>query len=295
MSNPPAPLSPTANSPELTLDPAPRRVPAAVQRGLLFSGAVSFLGWVFLSVGVLISHFFVAEVDLSWASSGGAMTQQVEGRVTRVEATNASENRQTIYAVHYGYSRGGIPYQGVSYYLGFRPPEPAQSVTIEFDPEQPERSRIHGMRTGKFGAWVLLFLLFPIVGGVLVWITLTRGSKRIRVLRRGGAARGTLVAKEDSGVRVNNVPMYDLSFEFDDHTGARRTGTVRTLNPAALEDDWQEWLLFDPNAPEDIVLLDNLGAHVKVSASGRLVAQKLNLLCLAWPALLLGALAIIAM
>ena len=81
---------------------------------------------------------------------------------------------------------------------------------------------------------------------------------------------GILVAKEPSGVEVNDQPVYNLTFRFRTDDGVEHRGVVSALHTVPIEDEPKERLLYDPRRPERIVVMDNLPGAAGVDAQGRL-------------------------
>ena len=269
---------------ELLIEPAPRAVPGAVRRRLLLGGLVSQMGWLFLGLGLVFSWVFVGNSELVTPMLFSGQTVYTEGRVTSIEDTSSRENRRDIYAIHYAYEWNGASHTGVSY--TFIPETaPGMPVSVEVVTSSPEVSRIRGLRYRRFGAAVVFVSIFPLIGLGMVLYSMGRGLIHIRVLAQGRPARGTLVDKRETNVRVNNAPVYELTFRFRDHDGREQQGSIRTLHTAPVEDEPHERLLFDPHQPRRIVLLDDLGRDVRVDETGRLVAQRDGFLVLILPVL----------
>jgi hypothetical protein len=174
--------------------------------------------------------------------------------------------------------------RGVSY--TFSPePAPGETVPVELVTSNPEVSRIRGLRYRAFGALAGFVLIFPLVGFGMVVHGMRRGLRNIRLLAQGRPARGTLVGKRATNVKINNAPVYELTFRFRDRDGREQQGAIRTLHTAPMEDEPHERLLYDPHQPRHIVLLDDLGRDVRVDEHGRLVAQRGSFLVLLLPIL----------
>jgi hypothetical protein len=277
MSDPVIASSRSDSDDELLIEPAPRAVPGAVRRRLLFGGPVSQMGWLFLGIGLIVSGVFVWNSELWTPMLFSGQKDHTQGRVTRVEQTSSRENRSSIYAIHYTYEWNGASHAGVSY--SFSPePAPGEPVPVELVTDSPETSRIQGLRHRTFGPVAAIALIFPLVGLGMALYGMRRGLLNIRVLAQGRPARGTLVDKRATNVRINNAPVYELTFRFRDHDGREQQGSIRTLHTAPVEDEAHERLLYDPQSrphqPRRIVLLDDLGRDVRVDESGRLVAQR---------------------
>jgi hypothetical protein len=241
-------------------------------------------GWGVLVLGVVVSWFFVSNSELWAPILFSAPTDRTQGRVTGAEGTNMFENDARIYAIHYAYVWNGTSHEGVSYGLSSRP-GPGETVHVELVASSPKVSRIVGFRYRAFGASAGLTLIMPLVGLGMVVDSIRRGQLKIGLLARGHATWGTLVNKRATDLKINDTPVYELTFRFRDRDGREQQGAIRTLHTAPMEDEPHERLLYDPHRPQHVLLLDDLGRDVRVDERGRLVAQRGSLLVLLLPIL----------
>ena len=128
--------------------PPPRPVPLSL-RILNFFNVGAQIGWFVFGFGMIFFVVFGTNADLSVLTVREPDGHAV-GRVTRIEETGASENHQRVEAAHYEFSVAGRLFTGKSYSTGGSPATGA-NVTIEYDEDNPERSRIAGMRRAMFG------------------------------------------------------------------------------------------------------------------------------------------------
>jgi Protein of unknown function (DUF3592) len=266
---------------------APRRVPLSLQVVNFFNG-FSQMGWLFFGFGMIFFWAFTSNADLSFLTFRGPH-ETVDGRVTKVEETGASVNEVQVRANHYEYSVAGNFLTGTSYSTG---PSVAtgEMVTIEYDQDDPARSRIEGMRRAMFGPGVLFVALFPLIGLVLLIPATITGLKRNRVLRDGLIANGKLISKRMTNVRINRMPLYELCFEFTSRDGRRCEAKARATDTDRLEDERQEPLLYDPADPARAYLLDDAPARPEFEPNGDLrgnPARAIRMMIL--PAVVIGA------
>jgi hypothetical protein len=246
---------------------APRRVPLSLQVVNFFNG-FSQIGWALFGFGMIFFWVFVSSADFSFLTFRGPH-QTVEGHVTGVENTNASENEQPVQAHHYEYSVAGRLHSGTSYVTGDSL-APGATVTVEYDESDPARSRIEGMRRALFGPGVMFVTIFPFVGLALMIPATITGLKRNRLLREGLIANGKLISKRETNVRINRRPVIELCFEFTARDGKRYQAKARTTDTARLEDEAQEPLLYDPNNPTRAYVLDETPARPEFEPNGDL-------------------------
>lgn len=280
----PSPAPAATSQPTFTLEPPPRAVPGAIRRKLLFGGAINQTGWTFLGLGLIFFWFFGLNSEIWSYVLFAGQTEHATGLVTDVRETQSSENKRRIYAVDYVYSVAGTEYRGMSYST-----TAAQGtggvVDIEYRKSMPRISRVRGMRKYRFSPLASLCVVFPLVGWIMAARGLRRGLRDVHVLTRGRAAMGVLVAKEPTGVEVNNRPMYALTFRFRTDDGAEHRGVVTALHTIPIEDEPEERLLYDPRHPEHVVVVDNLPGAASIDEQGRLTGGSAGALELIVPGL----------
>ena len=245
----------------------PRRVPLSLQVVNFFNG-FSQIGWLLFGFGMIFFWVFTLNADFSFATFRGPH-ETVSGRVTSVENTNASENDVQVQANHYEYAVAGNLMTGTSYSTGASA-TPGDTVTIEYDEDDPARSRIEGMRRAIFGPAVAFVNIFPFVGLVLLIPATITGMKRNRLLREGLVANGKLISKSPTNMTVNRRPVMELRFEFTARDGRRYEAKARTTDTDRLEDEATEPLLYDPSDPERAYLMDEAPARPEIEPNGDL-------------------------
>jgi hypothetical protein len=280
----PSPAPADASPPTFAIEPPPRSVPTSIRRKLLFGGAINQMGWLFFGLGWIFFWFMALNSEIwSYVLFSGE-TGHTAGIVTAVQRTSSSENKRHIYALDYAYSVAGIEHRGTSYTV-----DPSHGVgavvDVEYRESRPQLSRIRGMRRYRFSAWVIVCTVFPLVGLGFVARGVWRGRRDIDVLVHGRAAMGVLVAKEPTGVEVNDQPMYALTFRFRSDDGVEHRGVVTALHTIPIEDEPEERLLYDPRHPERIVVMDNLPGAAGIDAQGRLTGGDTGAHLLIAPAL----------
>jgi len=255
----------------------PRRVPLSLQVTNYFNGLAQ-VGWFVFGFGMIFFWVFSANSDLSFLTFRGPH-QVAQGKVLDVEGTSASENDQPVSANHYEYSVAGRSFRGTSYSTGDSAAAGA-TVPVEYDASRPERSRIAGMRRAMFGPGAALANLFPLIGLILLIPATRIGIRRNRLLREGVLANGELVNKAPTNMKVNNRPVYELTFAFTARDGRRCEAKARTSITERLEDEEQEPLLYDPNDPSFAYVLDEAPARPQFDMNGELRGR--GLAALGW-------------
>ena len=246
---------------------ARRALPRALVWRLHFGEPIIVFGWVFAAFGMVFVLAFLPALDLGLAT----YDRQATATVTEIEKTNSEENEQPIYRVHYAFlDAAGGEHRGASYSKS--PPAAPTSWRVDYRGDDPSQSRLEDMRRRPFSPLLLFVLVFPIVGLAFALWPLRVARKNLRLLRHGVETRGTLVDKRTTKVEVNDIPVMALTFAYD-VDGRRYTATVKTLDPAPLEDDEREPMLYDPRAPSHATTLDHLPGSPKITPSGDLEAR----------------------
>jgi hypothetical protein len=268
----------------------PRRVPLSLRIVNFFNGLAQ-IGWVVFGFGFIFFWVFGLQADLSFATFH--VDGRANGRVTRIESTGASENKQPVQKHHYEYSVAGRTLTGTSYATGGALAE-GEQVTVEYDEGSPERSRIEGMRRAMFGPGAMVVVIFPLVGFVLLYFATRSGIRRNHLLREGILTTGVLVRREPTNMTVNNRRVWEMTFEFTDRSGQRREATARATDTSKLEDDTREPLLYDPDEPSRAYVLDEAPSRPRLEG-GELVGRGMSaLFALIIPLIVVGGHALIA-
>jgi hypothetical protein len=252
----------------------PRQVPLGLHVRLLFGGRGVF-AWLWFALSSGLSIGFIGNADLSsWLVFRGPL-ETVEGTSTGCEDTGASEGgtkhrRATpIYVNRYTFEAGGRTREGASYSPGACMPE-GHAVVVQHPAGRPEVSRIAGMRRAIFGPWVAFLAIFPLVGLVLVGLSLAHGRRQLRLLEQGRLGLGKLVSIEATNVSVNRRKVMKLRFELTSDAGTRHDVIIKTSLPGRLEDEPQERILYDPATPERAFAWDLLDPSPRLDPSGHL-------------------------
>ena len=163
----------------------------------------------------------------------------------------------------------GTKFSGTSYATGESRSE-GDSVDVEYDEKDPQRSRIAGMRRAQFGPFVSFVAIFALIGFGIVYFATRSGFRRNHVLSHGMLTTGKLVAKERTNMTVNKRPVWKLTFEFTGRDGRVHEAAAHSTDTARLEDESQEALLYDPDDPSRAYVLDEAPARPEFDYTGEL-------------------------
>ena len=233
-----------------------RNVPLFLPIKLLFGRTISIVGMVFSGIALVFILSFGAFVEpnpFNESSPSGT------GVITNIVRTNTSINDQAVLEFYYIFQTNtGVEKQGVSYsqdhYLNV-----GDTIKVIYEPDEPYRSVIVGMRRGVIEPWIILvFLPFLLIGLILLVIAIRKANKDVKLLKFGRKALGKLITKEATNITINNKPVYNFYFQFMAEGGKTYTAVCKTHLPYWIEDEVEEKLVYDPSDPENALLIDSL-------------------------------------
>ncbi len=238
-----------------------RSVPLSAWLAVRFGHPLAYVGWLVFGFTMIFGWLILSSVDLSFGLAFSGDPATAEGEVIASRSANMEINGRSVYRVEYRFTGPqGQTRRGRSY--GYANPEPGTPVTVEFPPDDPDTSRIQGMTTRPAPAWLLAFLVFPLVGWILVLVSWFLSSRRLHVLRCGQLTHGRLIKTEPTSTRINNQRVYKYTFGFLDHQGSEQEAVCKTHKPERIRDDELEPILYDPDRPWKSALVDDLPAGV---------------------------------
>lgn len=254
------------------LGPPPRRVPPALGLTLRIGGRLSIIGGVILLFLTPFVWLMGSHADLSslWLFRGEL--GQVQGVVTAVKKTAASEGRSTISAVTASYTVDGRALTSRSYVRGFSRAV-GEAVELEYPAGKPEVARVVGGRRDLFGPGALVTLLAALPPLGLVVFGIYAGARDERLLRDGHLAKARFVGSTETGSSVDERPVMALRFTFRAADGSEHTLVHETSRPEELTDEKHELVLYLPDAPEKGRAVDGLPPTVVADESGTLSAS----------------------
>jgi len=241
-----------------------RNIPFSSTISIFFSGVLTIIGLSFFLLGSLFLVVFGMMIDFNdWRfSDSDPITTQT--KVIEVRSTNASENKVRVYEYIYSYKTPeGKEFTGTSYNTGTARFE-NDVVRVQYLKDNPQISRIEGMRKGEFSPFIIIFLLiFPVIGAILGFIGFSKNIKYIKLVKYGKLAYGTFSHLEATGGSVNKQTIFRMFFKFTDENGQNFEATGETHLTSRLEDEDQELLVYNPVFPEENIMIDALPLSVK--------------------------------
>ncbi len=252
----------------------------------LFGGWLQTFGWIWLGFSLIFMWFLIPATDISslWKFSGDLVDGK--GEVSAIESTGISEGGSDhspgtpIYKVLYSYKDGsGRVLKGASYTLGSQYAVGGQ-VPVEYVAENTGVSRIKGARTSPLEAWFLIFVIFPLIGVVLVFFGFRVGLRRSSLLANGVLTRGKRVSKTPTNTKINNQTVYKLEYAFEAADGSKHRAIAKSHDTRRLEDEEAEQILYDPRDPTRNCVVDDMPAGITIGEDGRYTAPKAGLAAL---------------
>lgn len=247
-----------------------RHIPFPLQIKIIFGEKTAFVGWMVLAIGLLFSGIFLSLSDFSnWRFKKNS--PRAQAIITKIEFSNARENKKSILAYHYEFDLQGIKQVGVSYGFGGEYKE-GDEANVIFLEKKPEYSRIENLRKKPFGQITLFVLIFPLIGGLLIFFSLPKALRKLKVLREGVLGEGVYLRTEPTNVRINRRVVMRLFFELQagNKTYQVKTETHRRDLIDKLTDGTPQKLLYLPQNPEQVVFLNNITGNPTFRADGSL-------------------------
>ncbi|MCZ6875610.1 MAG: hypothetical protein O7G88_19135 [bacterium] len=264
-----------------------RRVPRSTLWRLFLSGTTNQICWLALGIGMILGWIMIFNVDLSFVYYWGNV-EHVTGTITDSYETNVSVNDKTVFVNSYRFTTSdGRSFEDFSYATG-RWSRDGDKVTIEYPAGKPHLSRIQGMQRKMFGPLGLLFGLGPVAGLVFAYVRVRKILQTKHLLQHGKLSTGVLVDKKATGTEINDESVYKLTFAFTADDGREYHVVHKTHKTAALEDDNEERLLYDPLQPEIALMVDTLPGLPDFNKNGHLRQQSVSVASFALPILTLG-------
>jgi hypothetical protein len=285
----------------------PRTVPLWLWCHLL-ARPLTVVGSPGFALGMMVAPTFVRPTDPVGTWRLSQRHEEAPGWVDAREATRFSaggdddDGDTVLYRYNYSFRLpDGTRVPGSCYGGGKQLPQPAEAplpgrpgppvrVTVEYDPQDPGRSRIRGMRTSPYPSEALFVLLLPAAGLAVALGGLVVGRRRGRLLRDGHAATATITGcetgREDSklvspaaykkdvgfgrwfGRKSGPSSRVSCTFEFrlPDGKAVQAKGPGRLVERKGAEPP--QAALYDTRRPGRALLVSSLWPGVRAGAGG---------------------------
>jgi hypothetical protein len=250
----------------------PRSIDWFTQATIIFGGFLQQFGWFFFGFGMIFFWIFAWNSSPMVALRNFGSWEPATGTVFMIEQTNSSVNETPVYKITLQYEVDGQTKMGYVYETG-RSFSEGQLVEVDYNVRNPEKVRLEGAREAMFPWFTMFVVIFPIVGLVLVYISITGNLKFLQLLKIGEYTRGEKVKKEATGgeIVINNrhYPIYEYKFKFSFNNN-NYYATCSTHLTDTVEDEEKEIILFDRFNPEHNIVYDAMPNAPKILKEGML-------------------------
>ena len=238
--------------------PIVRRVPFFIKIQMFFNNVVWFIGFFFFVIGggaLLVFGQFVDFSSFSYSEDDPIVT----GVVTSRKNTSSTVNDNVVIKYDYYFYVNRKKIEGV----GYTTIELPDTVEIQYQKNIPEKSRIVGTISAVMPFWVIFFfLIFPTIGGIMLFFSSRKVLNYIRIVQIGQVTFGIYVRREITGASVNEQNVYRFFFKFS-YQGKEYEATGETHKVYKLTDEQFEPLVFNPNNPNEAVMIDGFPKSVR--------------------------------
>ena len=221
-----------------------RNLPLRLKLQVLFKNTESIIGFAFLLLGLPMLILFG-----SGSFSGTSWNNDdpiIEGNISYITETNTEINEEIVWEFHYEFQlANGNFYSGKGYSRNTTMNE-GDPLEVQYKLLDPDVSHGIELNNNETPFWVLLLLaLFPIIGGGMLYYTVKRGQRFIRIAEAGTLTHGRLVDKQVTGTEINDRRVIEFFFEFKvgDET---YTTSAKTHLYERLTDEEEEPLIYNP-------------------------------------------------
>ena len=208
-------------------DHAMRRVGGSLIARLIVFSPLGAVGLGIILGMQIFAWVFLPLVDLKELFPGGPAVH-AEGVVTAVEATSSTVNKRRVFEVKFRLDDGTTASSyGTNVSLS-----PGARVPVEHPPGDPAAANIVGLRRSAFPAWAVLPMMFPLVGGIVLFaVAVFLGMRNIRTLRNGEPASARVISSERTNTRVNRQYIYRIKVGFSTPSRGNVESVVRSRDP----------------------------------------------------------------
>jgi preprotein translocase subunit Sss1 len=233
-------------------------------RILLLFGRTSFIiGFLFTLIGMAFIIYFSMQLNWNILFAGKKDLVTTSGFITSLNETSYTVDENSLYEYRYRYhDQSQIPYSG--FFLEYANSyETGQEITIEYLKESPEVSRFAGKDRQNYDQIMFLAGIGSIIIGILfLYPSYMRTRRERKIIMTGRPAEGKLVYAEPTNMRVNEQPVYKLTYEYLTSRDNMQKFSVRSHLIRNLSDDHTEILIYDPANPGKAVVIDTLPGPV---------------------------------
>jgi Protein of unknown function (DUF3592) len=220
--------------------------------GFWFGGIVLLLGsMAFLGAG------FQLYVDLNFARQAAS----TQGMVLTKDIERSGKRNQTKrYWTTYRFTAAGRTFEGRDElsFDGWQRLVEREPAEVLYLVNRPASSRLAGPRAWFWKAFIaLLGAIFMAIGGKFFLGAVRQARLEWRLRQHGVSAQGTVTELRDRNLKINDVRLWRLHYEFQDFQGRRHQNTADLAEDEALR--WKPGdtgrVLYDSRRPSDALWL----------------------------------------
>jgi hypothetical protein len=238
-------------------------VPFRIRILFLFGRTSFIIGFLFTLIGLAFIVYFSMQLNWSILIAGKKDLVATAGFITGFDVTQYIVNESPLYEYRYQYyDDARIPYSG--FFLEYAGAyATGQEITIEYLKETPEVSRFTGKDRQNYDQIMFLAGVGGVIMGFLFLFPSYRRTKKERkIIMTGRPARGKLIFAEPTNMRINEQPVYKLTYEYSTSHETIQRFSVRSHLIRNISDDHAEILIYDPGDPSKAVVVDTLPGPV---------------------------------
>jgi hypothetical protein len=215
-------------------------------------GAIFFLG----GIGAITAGITKLIAEWRYATGGALAEGRITGRL--IEEASRSDRSSTRHFVSYRFTTAQGETQEGRHTLPWEAWEAAKEgdgISVRYLRDAPQTNREASVdeTAGGFVALGLGPLIGSIGGGVLFFMYYAR-RRRAHLMRDGISVAASVIAVEDSGVRVNKVMQMCIRYRFQDTAGRDHEGASEPMPPEDAN-DWKPGdtgeIRYDAANPDD--------------------------------------------
>lgn len=252
----------------------PRYLSLLTRINVLFGGFYIQFGSVFFWFGMIFVLIFVGQSPAIHLFSFDGDWRKTEGLLLEINDGHGAVNDEPIYEYVFSYNANGQSFTGKSN-ATFSGEKETTIVQVEYKTGNPARSRIVGMRSELFPAWVVfIVIIFPAIGFLFLFLGFKKNIKALQLLINGTFTRGKMLSYEPTNAAINDQTVYAYEFEFlaNNKTYIAECETHLTER---VEDEETEKVLYDKANPKFNVVYDAMGAAPRIDRFGKIEQSNL--------------------
>lgn len=236
-------------------------------------GRSSFnIGFLFVLISLALVIFFSLRLNWKLLFAGEKDFAPAQAYITGQNETRYSVNDRYLFQYHYEFSADGENLNSGSFLEYADAYQVGQEIMVKYLIGSPEISRFSGKDRRNLDQ--IMFL--GGIGGLLVgffflYPSIRKTRRERKILMHGQPALGTLIQAEPTNLKVNEQPVYKLTYEYSTGRNKSQKFSVRSHMIRNLSEEHTESLVYDPRKPSRAVIVDTLPGPV-----ARYVADKLS-------------------